>query len=62
MASNQPMRSYQTTFLFNCRILLLLYVVELYNHINRAIRPSYGSRKGSDLDILSPVAAFALFC
>jgi len=43
MASNQPMRSYQTTFLFNCRILLLLYVVELYNHINRAIRPSYGS-------------------
>jgi len=41
--SGQPMRSYQTTFLFNCRILLILYVIELYNHLNRAIRPSYGS-------------------
>lgn len=35
--------NYQTTFLFNCRILLVLYLIEFYNHINRAIRPSYGA-------------------
>ena len=34
--------SKKTTFLFNCRILLILYCIEFYNHINRAIRPSYG--------------------
>ena len=33
----------KTTFLFNCRILLILYLVEFYNHISRALRPSYVS-------------------
>jgi len=37
------MKNYQTTFLFNCRILLILYLVEFYNHISRALRPSYVS-------------------
>merc|ERR1711962_44098 len=39
----REMKNYQTTFLFNCRILLILYLVEFYNHISRALRPSYVS-------------------